>query len=325
MSAHRFAARRSPDWEEAEALHDRARRDGIAALEFAELERLVTLHRRVMADFAWARTHLPGSPVEARLRPLAFAGHRLLSTRRAPVLPRVRHFLARGYPALFRESHRAVLTSVAIFLGSSLLGFVISTLNPDFTALWFGADAVEQVQRGELWTDRVGHLAPPSLLSTQIFTNNMSVALLAWAGGGLLGLGSLYVLIMNGMMFGAVLALTSHYGMLERLLAFIAAHGPLELFLITVAAAAGLQLGAGQLAWRNRPRSETLPAAARRSVRLVAGTLPWFVLLGIVEGYLSPVMTVATSWKALVGVLLVGAFLAWTLRPPAGPHPGGRP
>lgn len=313
--ARRFEARRQSDWDEAAALQARAAGRGLKALELEELERLATLHRRVMADFAWVRTHLPGSALEARLRPLAFGGHRLLAARPPAVLPRLRHFLTRGYPALFQESAGTLLTSVGIFSGASVLGFVLTSLQLDFATLWLGAEAIDQVRQGAIWTDEIGHVAPPSLLSTKIFTNNISVALVSWAGGAVLGLGSLYVLTMNGMMFGAVLALTAHYGMLDRLFAFISAHGPLELFLITVSAAAGLELARGQLSWRNRPRAETLPEAGRRSVQLLAGTIPWFVVLGLVEGNLSPVMTVPTAYKMVVGVVLVAAFLLWALRP----------
>ncbi|MCK6507140.1 stage II sporulation protein M [Myxococcota bacterium] len=195
---------------------------------------------------------------------------------------------------------------------------MLATLRPEFSQLWLGPDALAGVRRGELWTDSVGHLVPPSLLSTQIFTNNISVALAAWLMGATLGAGTLYLLGMNGLMFGSVLALCWRYELLGRLFAFISAHGPLELFLIVVAGGAGLQLARGQLSWQNRPRRETLPAAAADSARLVAGTLPWFVLLGLVEGFLSPVMTLETPLKAAVGLLLLGAFLAWTLvRPPA--------
>ena len=140
---------------------------------------------------------------------------------------------------------------------------------------------------------------------------------MAWAGGSLLGLGTLYLLVMNGVMFGSVVALSSHYDLLDRLAAWVAAHGPLELFLIVVASAAGLELAWGQLAWRNRPRRETFAEGARASLLLVGGTLPWFVLLGIVEGNVSPLPELHTAAKGALGLGLLGLFLAYTRLPPA--------
>lgn len=320
MDYSRFTAQGQPDWDEADTLFARAGRS-LSSLDLLELERLAATHRRIAGDFAHARSHFPGTPAEQRLRALAFRGHQLLSTPAAPALPRLLRFFRHGYPALFRDSLRPLGASLAIFLLASLLGFVIATLNVDFCQLWLGPDALQGVRRGEIWTDQIGHLVPPSLLSAQIFTNNISVAFATWLLGATLGLGTVYLLAMNGLMFGSVLALTWRYELLDRLFAFISAHGPLELFLIVVAGAAGLQLAQGQLVWRNRPRAETLPAAARRSARLMAGTVPWFVMLGLVEGTVSPLMTLPTTAKAALGALLLGTFLAYALgvRPPPRP------
>ncbi|RME23092.1 MAG: stage II sporulation protein M [Deltaproteobacteria bacterium] len=323
MDHARFVERAQEVWRQTEALLDRAGQEGLASLGFDELEQLAAGHRRVVSDYAFARSRYPGTATEARLRSLAFAGHRLLADRRAPTLPRLWRFLRTGYPSVFRECLPAVGLSLSIFTGATLAGFVIAAMRPAFATLWLGPDAIDQLRHGEIWTDSVARVAPPSLLSTRIFTNNIAVALMTWLSGATLGLGTLYLLIMNGLMFGAVLALSWRYELLSRLFAFISAHGPLELFLVTVAGGAGLLLAEGQLRWRNRPRALTLPAAARRSARLVAGTLPWFVLLGIVEGHVSPVMTLATGLKALLGAGLFAAFLTWVLATPSSPdaHP----
>ena len=251
-------------WAEAEALYARAATGGVAALDMGEVERLAGLQRRVVSDFATVRSRFPGTQAEARLRALAFSGHRLLSRRSAPALPRLWDFLRYGWPELFRASLGTLSISLATFVLSVLLGYVLAILNPDFCQLWMGPEGVAQVKSGHIWTDELAHIVPPSLMSTQIFTNNMTVAITTWLAGGAVGLGTLYLLSSNGMMLGSTLALTWRYGMTDRLLAFISGHGPLELFLIIVAGAGGLQLALGELRWHNRPRSETLPVAARK-------------------------------------------------------------
>jgi len=306
-------------WAEAEALYGRASRQGTAGLDMEGVERLAGTHRRVVSDFATARSRFPGTEAEQRLRALAFSGHRLLAPRPPPALPRLWQFLRFGWPEQFQQSLGALSVSLAIFVLSTVLGIVLATLNPEFCRIWLAPEALDEVRRGGIWTDQLVHLAPPSLLSTQIFTNNMSVAITTWLAGALLGLGTVYLLSSNGLMLGSMLALTWRYELTDRLLAFISGHGPLELFLIVVAGAAGLQLAAGELRWRNRPRAETLPVAARRSAALMAGTLPWFILLGLVEGNISPQMWIPTPAKALLGLVLLGTFLAYGLgirRPP---------
>jgi len=322
MDYGRFTADGAPHWEATARLLDRLgrRRRG---LDLDELDALAQGHRRVMGDYAVARTHFPGTAVTTRLQRLAFRGHRALARVEEPWTRRLWRFLVQDYPATFRAASGPLTVALAIFCGATLLGIVIAGVEPGFAEVFVGADAMAGMRRGEIWTDEVGHLVPPALLSSKIFTNNMSVALIACAGGALLGVGTLYVLVMNGVMFGAVLSLAAHYELFDRLLAWIAAHGPLELFLIVVASAAGFQLAWGQLRWANRTRRESFAEAARKAVRLVGGTLPWFVLLGLVEGNVSPLMDLPTGAKGILGFSILGLFLAYTRLP--GPAPRDTP
>lgn len=289
--------------------------DDLARLELDELERLAGLHRRVMGAFAYARTHFPGSGLTDELRALAFRGHRVLAARPKPWRERLGDFFRRDFLLAFRESLGAIRTAAWVFCGFTLVGFCIQLIHVDFVELWFGPEAVSGLRHGEIWTDRVGSMAPGSVLSSKIATNNIGVAFAAWAGGVLAGIGSLYILAFNGMMFGGMLAACHHYELLDRLFAFISAHGPLELSLIVVAGGAGLELAAGLLRDEGRPRREALQDAARRSVRVALGVAPWLLLLGFVEGFVSPDMGVPTLFKALLGALLWLGFVVYTLRP----------
>jgi len=313
-----FAARGEPEWAALEGSLQRAR-EGLTSLDLDEVERLAALHRRAMSDFAYARSHYPGTPVVPRLRQLAFDGHRLLAARREPALKRMLRFFLVGYRECFQSARRHLLIALAVFVGATALGFVVATMQPSFINIFFGPDAIDGIRRGEIWTDSVGSVVPPAVLSSSIFTNNITVALVTWAGGALAGAFTLFALLQNGAMFGSVLAACWQYEMLDRLFAFIAAHGPLELFLIVVAGAAGLMLGEGAVAPGNRPRAESFADAARSSALLMVGTVPWFVLLGLVEGNISPVMTLPTSLKAAVGAILIGVFLAYALFPVSTP------
>jgi uncharacterized membrane protein SpoIIM required for sporulation len=320
-----FTRTGAPTWETAAALMARARGRGLRRLDHDELERLASHHRRLVSDYAYARSHFPGSDNERRLRQLAFEGHRLLSTRHEPFLRRVAHFFWSGFPRTFRAMAPTLAVAVAIFLGSALLGFVLTAVQESFSSLFLPPDVISELRDGEIWTDRVSALLPPAVLSSAIMTNNMSVALVAWAGGALAGLLTLYVLVFNGLMLGSVLALTLRYGLIDRLFEFIAAHGPLELLLITVAAAGGLELARGQLSPGLRGRAASFQERGRRSVRLVVGALPWLVLLGLVEGYVSPVMTLPLALKATLGIGLFCAFLLYAAGALSRPSRSARP
>jgi uncharacterized membrane protein SpoIIM required for sporulation len=304
-----FVKHRWNDWESLEQLLHRARSRGLARLSYSEVERLSALHRRAISDFAYARAHFPDTDVERRLRALAYQGHRLLAARREPVRPRARRFFRTGFPRVFRAAVPRIGTALGVFLLAAALGFVTTGLREQVAYMFLGPQLVEGLRDGEIWTDSVTSAMPPALLSSRIATNNLSVAFLAWAGGALLGLGAVWVLVMNGAMLGSVAAVTWQYGLIDRLGIFVAAHAPLELFLIVVSAGAGLGIARAQLAAGRTERGGGFARAGRESAKLMLGCVPWFVVLGLVEGYVSPRGDVPVAVKAALGVALLAAFL----------------
>ena len=156
-------------------------------------------------------------------------------------------------------------------------------------------------------------------LAAQIFTNNIQVTFLAFAGGMLLGLGTLYVLIQNGLLLGAVAGLAIGAGNSK---AFF------ELILAAWCVGAELHRGGGHGRVaprvgdrRSRHADPWTRCAPRRgaAVEIVLGTAVWLVVAGLVEGFLTP------AGKGLTVVLIVGfglGALYWGLvlwrRPRAG-------
>jgi uncharacterized membrane protein SpoIIM required for sporulation len=109
-----------------------------------------------------------------------------------------------------------------------------------------------------------------------------------FAGGLLLGLGTLAVQAYNGVTLGALAGITigSHnFGVFVR---YIVPHGILELSCFAVAGAAGLRLTAALIDPGTRPRGEALRAAARPAVAEVLGTAVWLVVAGLTEGFVTP-------------------------------------
>ena len=142
-----------------------------------------------------------------------------------------------------------------------------------------------------------------STMAAQIFTNNITVTFFAFAGGLVLGLGTLYVLLNNGVLIGVVGGLAIGSGNGRAFFELVTAHGVLELSCIVVSGAAGLRLGWSIIDPGNRTRGEALRAEARAAIEIVLGTAPWLVVAGLVEGFLTP------SGTGLSTVLAVGVSL----------------
>jgi uncharacterized membrane protein SpoIIM required for sporulation len=140
-------------------------------------------------------------------------------------------------------------------------------------------------------------------------TNNIRVSFLAFAGGVLLGLLTVYVLIVNGLQIGGILGLCAQFGLADELLTFVVGHGVIELSVIFVAGGSGLQLGWALLRPGPYRRRDALVRAGRRAVRLVAGCVPLLIIAGLIEGFISPSALPATL-KANVG--LISGVLLYT-------------
>jgi uncharacterized membrane protein SpoIIM required for sporulation len=315
MDYARFVSQRQATWDEFERRLFRARDGGSVGHD--ELEGLAFQYRQILHDHALASARFTGTGAARRLHRLSLAGTHFLQWERGPAGFSLVRYLRRDFPEAFRSVLPSTLAALGVFLVSALFGLSLALARPGVGANLLGPEAVDGLREGRLWTEKLFSVVPPALASSGIARNNMAVALTSWAGGSLAGVGSLYVLLMNGFLLGALFGVTAHYGLALRLLEFVAAHGPLEITLILVASGAGLHVGLAAVSAGDRPRREVLGEAARASLLLVLGCLPWFLLLAAVEGFVSP-STLPMGLKAGLGAALWLAFLAVASARPAG-------
>lgn len=312
MDYSRFVRLRSPLWDEFEARLSAAQKEP-RKVRHADLEAVALSYRQVLHDHALAAFRFPQTGAARRLRVLALQGTHWLHRDRSDRMPGLGPFFARTFPLAFRAQLPRLAAAAALFATAFLLGAGVAIVQPGAGTAILGPRAIEGLRRGHLWTESLVSAVPPVVSSSGIATNNVSVALTGWAGGALLGLGSLYVILLNGFLLGAILATTMHYGLAGRLLEFVSAHGPLEITLILVSAAGGLSLGQALVAAEDRPRREVLRDASREALVLLLGCLPWFVVLALVEAVVSPAPSIPGPLKAALGLGLETLFLtlAW--------------
>ena len=283
------------------------------AIDYADLEALALLYRQVLHDHALAAARFAGTGVARRLSRLSLAATRFLYRNRDEHGTGFIRFWTTTFPRAFRHNLPNTLAAVFLFSVAALFGLFLASVQLGLATTLLGPGAVAGLESGHLWTEALLTSVPPSVSSSAIARNNVGVALAGWAGGALAGLGSLYILFMNGFLLGAVFGVTLHYSMADRLFEFVSAHGPLEISLILVTAGAGLRLGRALVEADELPRGVLLREGGRDALAILLGCLPWFVPLGFVEGVLSPSLAVPPLLKAVLGVSLLGLFLvaAW--------------
>ncbi len=320
MDYTRFVQLRRPLWErfaaEVVRLGDRGRRGGgkTPAFTYGEIERVAFDYRQVLHDHALAANRFSGTAVARQLASLALSG--TLRLTRQPARRRgLLHFVRYTFPGAFRRQLGLLAVVVAIFAGAALCGLAVSAAQPRVGEAVLGPKILQGLEEGHLWTESLTTSVPPSVTSSRIATNNLGVALVAWGGGVLAGTVPLYVALLNGLDLGCVIGVTMRYSLAGDLLTFTAAHGPLELTLILVAAAAGLGIGRAMVAAGDLPRSEAMRRAGGDALTVLLGCLPWFVVLAVIEGNISPDPTVPLGAKLALGLSLEALFLGAALAP----------
>ena len=315
MSAlERFVAERQGDWARLEDLTGRAGSGQLRSLNASDLEDMTRLYRLAASDLARARRDFPGDRVVAYLNKLVSNSYaNVYSTAGFSWRDIGRWFLV-DFPRLFRETSGYYLLSVLLFFGTGLLSYFATLFYLPAASTLLDSNTYQAVlsyaERGELWTEIPG--AERSFASATIMINNIQVAILAFAGGMLMGVGTVYVLIFNGVHLGAIFGIVTRYGLGDDLLAFVSGHGVIELSVICLAGGAGLMLADAMLRPGLMARGEALRLAAQRAVRLLLGGAALLVVAGLIEGFLSPSEVpdwVKYGMGIVTGVLLYGYWL----------------
>jgi len=283
------------------------------AIGYEDLEFLAVRYRQILHDSGLANARFPGTGAARRLSRLAVLATRLLRREPRDSSASFLRFWTDSFPRAFRRNWPNTVAAVFLFLVGAAFGLGLSAVQPSIATAVLGPEAVAGLRDGRLWTESLVRSVPPSVSSSGIARNNLSVALVGWAGGALAGIGALYILFMNGFLLGAVFGVTLHYSLAGRLLEFVSAHGPLEITLVLVTAGAGLRMGRAIVEASDVARRDVLKTAARDALVILFGCLPWFIPLGLIEGFLSGSSAVSPGGKAALGLSLVGLFLtiAW--------------
>lgn len=278
--------KRRPHWTRLEQLMERVSSAGLKSLNRAELRELGLLYRQAASDLAVLRAdvssrHFAGylNQLLARAHNTIYSGHK--TSHSAALL-----FFRDTYPQIFRRNFNYCLFAFILFLGGAVIGSILTLQDPDFRMKVIGPEMVQTIDRHEMWTHSVVAIKP--LASSTIMTNNLSVAFTAFAAGITAGLGTMYMVIFNGLLLGVIGTACAQAGMSLQLWSFVAPHSVLELPAIFISAGAGFRLATGLLFPGTLPRRESLVVAGREAVQLVLGVVPMLFIAGVIEAFLSP-------------------------------------
>jgi uncharacterized membrane protein SpoIIM required for sporulation len=301
-------------WRAAEA---RARRLARGRTEDpAEAMRLADDYRLLAHDLARARRLLPATRTREYLEGAYARTHATLHHDADRVGESLLLLFRDEIPAVTWRLRYYILWSLLAFALCAFAGYALIQRFPELIALFASPDLIASVERGELWTKGMFNVVPSSVLSAAILANNVVVSMFAYCAGVFFGLGTLYILALNGLMLGALFAFVSQHGLGAELLRFIVPHGCVEISVMCLSAAAGASLGEALVRPGAGGRMESFRVAALSSGKLLLACAMLLVGCGLIEGFVSPNPQVTFPARLAIGVgywVLMLLFLSGVL------------
>ena len=286
MISTQWIEKRKPHWRQLEKLLQQCRQSGPGSLTRAELQNLSLLYRQTASDLATAREDKSAGEYSLYLNQLLFQAHGVIYTDKRSGLKSILTFFLQSYPRIFRKNLALCAMSFGLFLAGGFGGALLILRSPDLAYNILAPEMMEKITNGEMWTDSILTIKPQT--ASAIMTNNITVSFTAFAAGIAAGIGTIFIMFLNGLNVGVIGAVCDGAGMSLKLWSFVAPHGALELPAFFIAGGAGLRIAGGLLFPGALPRADSLKRGGAEGARLVAGVVPILVIAGLIEAFVSP-------------------------------------
>ena len=273
---------------------------------------LSDIYIEITDDLSYAKTFYPNSNTERYLNQIATKAHQFIYKTKKEPKNRLISFFKIEFPLMFREHHRELLIAFLTFSFFVFVGAYSTASNDDFVRTFGLGDGyvnmtLENIEKGD----------PMAVYKEQgefhmflgITLNNIKVALFAFGYGILFGVGSLYIMMRNGIMLGSFQYFFFKQGLLWESARTIWIHGTIEIAVIIIAGCAGLVLGNGILFTGTHTRLQSFKRGVTNGLKILISTIPFFIIAGFLEGF----VTRHTEMPDWLAILIISSSLGLIL------------
>ncbi len=264
-------------------------------------DKLSSLYIEITDHLSYAKTFYPNSNTETYLNGLASQAHQRIYKTKKESKNRIISFFKTEFPEMFYQHQRELLIAFLVFALFVVVGAFSTANEGDFVRSFGLNDAyvnmtLENIEKGD----------PMAVYKQQgefnmflgITLNNIKVALMAFGYGIMLGIGSLFIMLQNGIMLGSFQYFFYEHGLLWESARTIWIHGTIEISVIVVAGCAGLVLGNGILFPGTYSRLESFKRGVKNGLKILMSTIPFFIIAGFLEGFVTR-HTEMPDWLAI--------------------------
>ncbi len=323
FASARFREERTLDWLELEQRIAEVERGRANRLSDEDLFELPVLYRAALSSLSVARETSLDADLVAYLEALCARAYFVLYGVQPPLRRRIAAFFLSGWPLAMRSIWRETVIAMLMMLLGAVAAYCLVASDPS----WYHSIVPEGLAGGR------GPQSSPAELrqglydgggsggnmlgafATYLFTHNAQISLMCFALGFAFGVPTLLLLVYNGCILGAFLAVFASKGLALPLSAWLMIHGTTELFAIAIAGAAGIRIGMAVAFPGKLSRTTATARAGRTAAFAMIGVVLMLAVAGVLEGVGRQVITSDLIRVAIGGTALAGWLAYFYLIP----------
>src|SRR5690554_1098774 len=303
-----FVEQNKENWDRFERL--------VSGESHSDPDELNELFNKITNDLSFARTHSNTRSIRVYLNQLAKTLYLGLYKHRRGRLKSSVAVWTESLPLALYRARKELHISLLFFIAAMGVGILSSIHEPNFAQLILGERYVnmteENIARGEPMA--VYNSSGEVDMFFSITYNNLVVAFRTYILGAFFGVGTLFILLYNGVMVGAFQHFFIERSLFQESFLTIWMHGALEISAIVIAGGAGLTMSRGILFPGTLPRLQSFQIGARRSIKIMLGLMPVFIVAAFIEGFftrLTELPDVIRGGFILMCFAFVGLYFWW--------------
>ncbi len=252
-------------------------------------DHLADYYIQLTNDLAYAQTYYPGSKTLLYLNGIASQAHQKIYINRKESKNRLVSFWKYEFPLFFKQYHGTLFYAFLIFFLAICIGAISTYFDDSFVRLILGDAYVNETLNNIEEGDPTAIYKSGSEIGTflGITINNIRVAIIAYAFGAIISVGTAWVLFNNGVMLGAFFTFFYNRDLLFTASKSVWLHGTIEISVIVIAGCAGFVMGNSLLFPKTYSRKVSFVKGAKDGLKIMISTIPFFIIAGFIEGFIT--------------------------------------
>ncbi|QNL50660.1 stage II sporulation protein M [Olivibacter sp. SDN3] len=295
-----FVKQNSEKWEDYEKM------------EVSHPDELAERFIEITDDLAYAKTFYPTSKTTAYLNGLAARLHQSIYTNKREKANRFVTFWKIELPLVFYTYRKQLLYAAIFFTLFALIGAFSAAHDDTFVRLILGDTYVDMTNANIDKGDPFGVYKEmdPFMMFIMIALNNIKVSCFAFLLGILFSVGTVVLLMYNGIMLGSFQYYFFSKGLGVASVLVIWIHGTLEIAAIIFSGAAGLILGNSILFPKTYSRLVSFKRGGKDGLKIIIGLVPIFIIAAILESFVTR-HTGMPTWLSSFILIASLFFIIW--------------